>query len=72
MIEIDTITSDIQAIQSRVDASARDELATLLQAWFDKHQPEAKRDFAITHMPTVLSNCAHICGHAFDWFAFGN
>lgn len=72
MIEIDTITSDIQAIQSRVDASARDELATLLQAWFDKHQPEAKRDFAITHMPTVLSNCAHICGHAFDWFAYGN
>jgi len=64
---------EIKAIQSRVDTSARDELATLLQAWFDKHQPEAKRSFdAITGALSPARECGHICGHATDWFYYGN
>ena len=63
---------EIKAIQSRVDTSARDELANLLQVWFDKHQPEAKRNFASAKGNSPVRDCGNIFGDATDWFYYGN
>lgn len=57
------------SIKTSVDSITPDALAELrdaLQTWFDKHQPEAFRDFASD--PDAKS----VFGHAYDWFAYGN
>ena len=64
---------EIKAIQSRVTSDARDELSALLQAWFDKHQPKANRQFERAGAGVNNArDCGHILGHGVDWFYYGN